>query len=231
MENYKLYMHIFPNKKVYVGITKETLARRWLNGNGYRRQPVVFSAIMKYGWDNIQHILLREGMTKDQAMQAEKDTIKAFNSNDRNFGYNLTSGGDGTADVKRGKEASERMRNYNLTRNYDEAFKQKLRTANLGKKASAETKAKMSAKRKGSGNSFYGKAHSDKAKELISKANSGFNSTISLHIAKYDYDGNLICVYGSMRSAEADGYKRRNFVNIISKENFVECSGYLWRLV
>lgn len=231
MENYKLYMHIFPNKKVYVGITKSTLARRWARGKGYSRQPLLFSAILKYGWDNIQHILIRDGMTKEQAIKAEQDTIKKFRSNDANFGYNLTEGGEGTVGVKRGKEASERMRNYNLTRNYDEAMRQKLREANLGKKASAETKAKMSQKRKGNGNSFYGKSHTEKTKSLLSKANSGFNSSLSLHIGKYDYNKNLLCVYGSMRSAETDGYKRRKFQNIISKNNFVECSGYLWRLV
>ena len=43
----------------------------------------------------------------------------------------------------------------------------------LNSKASAETKAKMSKRRRGKNNGFYGKQHSDETKAEISKANTG----------------------------------------------------------
>ena len=31
MDNYKVYIHIFPNNKVYIGITSQKPKRRWNN--------------------------------------------------------------------------------------------------------------------------------------------------------------------------------------------------------
>lgn len=62
-DNYKVYMHKFPDDKVYVGLTKQTLAERWGNkGYGYHKQPL-YNAIQKFGWDNIEHILIADGLT------------------------------------------------------------------------------------------------------------------------------------------------------------------------
>ena len=49
MENYKLYIHKFPNGKVYVGITSQDVGERWRHGEGYKDQ-LVYRAILKYGW-------------------------------------------------------------------------------------------------------------------------------------------------------------------------------------
>ena len=47
--------------------------------------------------------------------------------------------------------------------------KEKIRIANLGKKATKETKMKMSQTQRGKKNAFYGKRHTDKTKNEISK--------------------------------------------------------------
>lgn len=36
MKTYKVYMHIFPNHKVYIGITCQSLRARFNNGRGYK---------------------------------------------------------------------------------------------------------------------------------------------------------------------------------------------------
>jgi group I intron endonuclease len=91
--NYTLYMHIFPNGKVYVGITSIKTWERWSGGHGYSGQPLMHRAIMKYGWKNIRHIVLADGMTREEAETAERETIKKFRSNNRRFGYNIANGG------------------------------------------------------------------------------------------------------------------------------------------
>lgn len=95
MSSYIVYMHITPSQKVYVGITSQPDPnRRWQNGMGYRSQRLFYRAIKKYGWENIQHIVLKSGLTKEQAEQCEIDLIKHYNSTDSAFGYNCENGGN-----------------------------------------------------------------------------------------------------------------------------------------
>ena len=88
-------MHVFPNGKRYIGITKQKPEHRWgPGGNGYKGQTHVWRAIQKYGWDNIEHVVVYTGMTKEEACQAEKDLIRECRSSDPRHGYNDTHGGD-----------------------------------------------------------------------------------------------------------------------------------------
>lgn len=99
-KNYKVYVHISPNNKYYVGITKQKINRRWRNGKGYRQNDYFNNAIEKYGWDNFQHEIVASGITREEANNFEKVLIKELNSMDREFGYNRTEGGDGQHGTK-----------------------------------------------------------------------------------------------------------------------------------
>ena len=92
---YSVYIHKNKiNNKVYVGITKQNPKERWRNGEGYKQSPRFYNAIKKYNWDNFDHIILYSNLTQEEAMEKEKELIKEYNSNDENYGYNLTSGGE-----------------------------------------------------------------------------------------------------------------------------------------
>lgn len=96
--NYVVYMHIFPNNKKYIGITKLSLNERWGNkGNGYKNQRVIWRAIQKYGWDNIKHIIIKKGLSRKDACHMEMELIRQYNTNcyRGGNGYNATNGGDG----------------------------------------------------------------------------------------------------------------------------------------
>ena len=93
MENYKLYIHKFPNGKVYVGITSQDVEERWRHGEGYKNQ-LVYRAILKYGWDATSHQVLLSGMTKEEAEEREMEFISAFKSNNPEYGYNVSNGGN-----------------------------------------------------------------------------------------------------------------------------------------
>lgn len=87
---YSVYIHKFPNGKVYVGLTKQTLDQRWgKNGNGYKGQ-LVYDAILEYGWDNVEHEVFT-GLTKEEAKQKECELISKYDS--INNGYNIAKGG------------------------------------------------------------------------------------------------------------------------------------------
>ena len=97
-KEYSVYMHINKvNDKKYIGITSQPVSRRWRkNGEGYKQCVLFYRAIKKYGWDNFEHIVLKEKLTEQEAKQMEKNLIKKYNSNNKKYGYNLTDGGEMT---------------------------------------------------------------------------------------------------------------------------------------
>lgn len=95
MRDYTVYKHIFPNGKVYIGITSQkNLNRRWDNGRGYSTQALMSKAINKYGWENVIHLTIASGLTKQQAEEMEMALISAEKSNDPAYGYNIENGGN-----------------------------------------------------------------------------------------------------------------------------------------
>lgn len=85
--NNYVYMHIFPNGKKYVGCCIDC-TMRWQNGNGYKTNIFMYNDILKYGWENIEHIILLKTKDSNIAFQLEKNLIIALHLTDKNFGYN-----------------------------------------------------------------------------------------------------------------------------------------------
>ena len=90
---YCLYKHISPNGKVYIGITSCKPSHRWWRGKAYKSNPYFTAAINKYGWDNFQHIIVRDNLAKEDAEIAEVSMIRHYRARDRRYGYNLAKGG------------------------------------------------------------------------------------------------------------------------------------------
>lgn len=85
--NYLVYCHI--NKicnKVYVGITKQSTTDRWQSGEGYKRQAF-YRVIQEFGWDAFEHIVLVEGLNKEEAEYLETFYIDYYDSCEN--GYNV----------------------------------------------------------------------------------------------------------------------------------------------
>ena len=91
------------NGKVYIGITSKSPKQRWQNGNGYCEQSLFWNAIQKYGWNNFEHDILYENLSKRDAEKLEQELICEYKSNNRDFGYNMANGGG----VNRGYKLSE----------------------------------------------------------------------------------------------------------------------------
>lgn len=95
-ENYIVYMHINKiNNKKYIGITSQPVNRRWRSqGQGYKQCKLFYRAIQKYGWDNFEHIILQTDLNEEKAKSEEKRLIAKYRSNNKEYGYNLTDGGE-----------------------------------------------------------------------------------------------------------------------------------------
>ena len=170
MKTYTVYYHTFPNGKMYFGQTCLNVERRWRNkGEGYKKQQIMWNAIQKYGWDNIDHRIISTGLDKDEADFQEMFYISAYRTNEREFGYNITYGGDGcvfyniTDETK--KKISEAKKGKKM-KPFSDEHKRKLSEANKGKKLSEETKIKLSEAKKG-------KKHSEETKKKMSEAKKG----------------------------------------------------------
>lgn len=161
MMNYCVYKHVFPNGKVYIGITSMNPCKRWANGFGYKKQPMIFNAINKYGWDNIKHEILFTNLSKRDAEKKEIELIAYYKSNQYECGYNVANGGNstGTVSEETKKQISEALKG-----------KSKKHPPFEGKKHRLESRIKLSNKRKGTMNPMYGKHLSGETKRKMSES-------------------------------------------------------------
>ncbi len=136
------------NNKVYIGITMREPEKRWgTNGSNYKSSPHFYAAIQKYGWDNFEHIILFTGLTKEEACIKEQELIKEYNSTDRNFGYNSTSGGETfTMNAETSNKISQAMmgNSNGLGHPCSEDKKKKISNAQKGRTFTEEHKQKLS---------------------------------------------------------------------------------------
>ena len=95
-KKYTVYMHTNKiNNKSYVGITSQPVEKRWgNNGYKYKRNEYFWSAIQKYGWDNFKHIIFMTNLTQEEACHIEQLLIALYYTNNSEYGYNLSSGGE-----------------------------------------------------------------------------------------------------------------------------------------
>ena len=154
-DTYYVYIHTNKvNNKVYIGKTSRTPEERWKkNGYGYLQkkngvyiQPLFARAILKYGWDNFEHIIWAEGLSAEKANEIEMLLIALYNSNDPEYGYNLRSGGNN------GKHSEETRKKMSESRMGDKNPMYGKRGKNnplYGTHVSEESKRKNSEKHKG----------------------------------------------------------------------------------
>lgn len=92
---YTVYMHTSPSGKRYIGITSnKSPERRWGKNGSYYTNKHLRSAIAKYGWENFKHEILFKKLTKQEAEEKEIELIAKYQSNNREFGYNIENGGN-----------------------------------------------------------------------------------------------------------------------------------------
>lgn len=166
-------MHTSPIGRVYIGITCRVVARRWgHNGVGYKNHPYFWKAIQKYGWDNFKHEILLIGLTKDEASRKEKEYIALYRSNNKSFGYNLTSGGE--AGYELSQDAVQRQSDGLKRKWMDLEYREKV-IRSCGNKGchwrlSEETKEKMRKPKSEETKAKMRKPKSDETKKRMSEA-------------------------------------------------------------
>lgn len=189
IKNWKVYLHISPSNKIYVGITYKELTERWQNGAGYRECPAFWRAINKYGWNNIQHYLLLSELSKKSADRIETYLIQKYKKENRS--YNIAKGGEGGT--------------------MPEETRKKLSIAEKGKFVSKETREKISKHNLNRGEDWHKKISNAHKKpvlqyndtgELIKKWDSALDVKKELGI-----DNSAITLCCNNKRLHAGGYK------------------------
>jgi plasmid stability protein len=133
-----LYMHPKTGIPVYVG---KGWGRRWRQHLYGSTNSRLSKSIAKHGEHPV--VKIRTHLTDDEAKAAEIALITAIGRADQGRGplFNFTDGGDGSNGFKHSEEICVWLR----IRPTSEGARAKMRAAHLGKKLSAETRAKISA--------------------------------------------------------------------------------------
>lgn len=149
---YCVYKHTAPNGKVYIGVTGRNPKDRFLSGHGYKQNVLFWRAIQKYGWKNIEHEILQDGLEKDVAYDLEQFYIRQYDSTNPEKGYNCSIGGKGgTLGCRMSDKTRENMSKAQSGRKLPEWVCKKIseshkgeKNPNYGKVTSEETKKKLS---------------------------------------------------------------------------------------
>ena len=202
-KNYSVYEHICPNGKRYIGITGRNPKIRWgKNGIGYKaHNKHFFNAICKYGWDNITHTIIVDGISKECACQLEQELIAKYKTNNRRYGYNKSIGGElPSTGVKRVVSIETRI---------------KISNSQKGRKRSKESIEK-------SVNGRKGYKHNDITKRKIADAT-------KIPILQFSLNDEFICEYESILSASQNTNVAKQNICKCCKGNRQTAGGYKWK--
>lgn len=158
------YIKNLKNDKLYIGKTFSFLRRQKehkikLNNNKHHNQ------YLQNSWNKYGKMCFEFGIlfkiyvdTGEYLNYIEKKCINFYHTNESEYGYNLTNGGEGVSGYKHTKEELDKI---------SKANKGRVGTF-LGKNHTEETKKMMSEFYSGEGNGMFGKQHSEKSKIKIS---------------------------------------------------------------
>jgi group I intron endonuclease len=139
-----IYLFKFPNGKHYVGRTKNTFEQRLSEHKtrvGTVQHPLYY-AFEKYGWENVEKLILEEVGTHEQAVLRELHYIESYDSlfNGYNLTINTEIGGDNWQGRKDTPEYTEFVNKMKVINNSGRMH---------GKSHSKTSKEKMKEKAKG----------------------------------------------------------------------------------
>jgi group I intron endonuclease len=230
-KQYCVYCHISPSGKRYIGVTCRKPEKRWNYGRGYTENTYFTRAIEKYGWNSFEHIILYEGLTRQEASRREKELIAKYDTTNRSNGYNLESGGlygdkslsDETkrkiGDAHRGKyteaqrEATKHRRNPNY--HHSDEIKKRIGDSHRGKHLSEEQKRHLSEINKGKKMS---PEHIEKLRQLRIR-----------RVAQYDLDGNKLGEYESLKEAADANDTWYQSIRACCIGKVRSAAGFVWR--
>lgn len=231
--NFCVYKHTCPNGKVYIGITSRNPLERWKNGNGYRNNTHFFNSILKYGWDNIKHEILCDGLTREDACNAEMRLIEKYESYNPTKGYNNTLGGEhGKFSEESKRKMSESHKalqageNHPLYgRKFSEESRKKMSDSAKRRFENEQERKMQSERRKGISPWNKGLKYSDEMRNNIRKSHIGIPASNRKSVVCIETKTVYMSTYDA---AKAIG-KSQSSISEAARGKRNTCGGYHWR--
>lgn len=236
--NYTLYIHVAPNDKKYIGITSVDPEKRWgKNGYRYKSNPYFWNAIQKYGWDNFQHLILFENLSKEDADKKEKELISKYKTHLFEFGFNRDMGG-----FHSGFHSKATLKKINDSRKkkvYQYNFDGEL-IAVFNSLTDASTKTNISLnnlslcclnKTKSAGNFLW--SYTNNESDILQKIKSNNNKVNDGSIKKKVYQidlktGKIIKEYSSITEASKSNNLEIAGISSCCQEKLLSYSNFIW---
>lgn len=243
-------MHTSPCGKRYIGITGQKPIYRWKKGKGYKANPHFTRAIELYGWENFTHEIIKVVGTLEEAKQEEIRLIALYRSNESNFGYNISAGGDGynfnlTEEEKKKRRyishkkymenPENRQKINNWMREYykQDSYKQKKNEYNKTEKRKAHRREYMRTYRETQKNKEYRKEYEKKKYQELKKLSKPTTDEQKIHgipVLQFDENMNLIAEYPSINNAASSvGTCFENIKRACNCKS-LKAKGYFWRI-
>lgn len=219
MNAYTVYMHIAPDGRKYIGITRYSPKKRWDCGRGYANNEYFTRAIKKYGWDNFQHIILFEGLSEEDAKSKEIELIKVHKSNIREFGFNISSGGESHSGTKISERQKEIIRKANKGKIVSDETRKKLSEASKKHFSDPEVRKNHGKYEVGALNHRYGIKLTDEEK-LARGAKS---------VLQFTLQGVFIQKFLSLHEASNSTKISRSTISLCCSGKYKQAGGFVWR--
>lgn len=171
------------NNKVYIGQTVRSLEERMKGHKNASldsdRKQYFYNAIRQHGWDNFEWSILKECSSIEELNESEKYFVKEFNSNNTDFGYNMTDGGDNGLHVQETKDIiSEKLKKPKSKEHIESLKKEAQRRKEEGVGFFSEEARQNQIKNtpRGEEHPLFGTVRPDSVKQAISEKKTGVSN-------------------------------------------------------
>ena len=100
-KSWSVYALIFPDESKYIGITSKAPETRWGADGKHYCGMLVYEAIEKWGWSNVEKKILHKDLTEAQARLYEQKYIKEYQTTISDKGYNIVERKESLATINK----------------------------------------------------------------------------------------------------------------------------------
>jgi group I intron endonuclease len=198
------------NNKIYFGITKCSLKKRWNEHKCKSKQGKTHlsKSILKYGIENFNIEIVKKCISEDEMYLLEIKLIKIHKTNNPVFGYNNSTGGEFSSKGKKlSIEAKNKISNFQKNR--------------IRKPHSEETKRLISLSAKNRDMSELWKKSAEKRK--------GKKSHNVCPVLKYSLNGDFIERFESFKDASKNVNGTPSAFTAIKRGRLKTYKNYIWK--